>query len=70
MRFRATDLRAHAWEPGGALQIPDWCGCTTEYMPIPTGDGWWSLVLISDPAQTPDPPRGWEPAVPYWARDT
>jgi hypothetical protein len=51
------------------LQIPDWCGCSTEYVPIPTGDGWWSLVPIWDPAQTPNPLRRWEPAVPYWARN-
>ena len=26
MRYRATDLRPHGWEPGGTLQIPSWCG--------------------------------------------
>jgi hypothetical protein len=63
MRFRTADLRTHGWERGGTLQIPDWCGCSTEYVPIPTGDGWWSLVPIWDPAQTPNPLRRWEPAV-------
>ncbi len=69
MRFRASDLRAHGWEPGGTLHVPDWCGCSTEYVPIPSGDGWWSLVPIWEPAQTPSPLRRWEPAVPYWAAD-
>ena len=41
MRFRAEDLRPHGWEPGRTLHIPDWCGCTTEYLPIPDGAGWW-----------------------------
>ena len=39
MRFRASDLRPHGWEPGRTLQIPDWCGCSTEYLPMPAGDG-------------------------------
>ena len=33
MRFRTGDLRPHGWQPGQALFIPDWCGCTTEYIP-------------------------------------
>src|SRR5262249_20767754 len=31
----------HGWTPPQTLQIPDWCGCSTEYVPVPTGDGWW-----------------------------
>jgi hypothetical protein len=30
MRFRAVDLRPHGWQPPQTLQIPDWCGCSTE----------------------------------------
>jgi hypothetical protein len=39
---------AMAESPPQTLQIPDWCGCPTEYLPVPLGDGWWSLVLIWD----------------------
>jgi hypothetical protein len=70
MRFRAADLRPHGWRPPQTLQIPDWCGCTTEYLPVPTGDGWWHLVPIWEPGQTANPLRRYEPAVPYWAADT
>jgi hypothetical protein len=35
MRFRAADLRPHGWQPPQTLQIPDWCGCSTEYLPVP-----------------------------------
>ncbi len=69
MRFRAADLRQHGWTPPQTLQIPDWCGCSTEYLPVPTGDGGWSLVPIWEPAQTPTPLRRWEPAAPFWAND-
>ncbi len=31
MRFRAADLRRQGWAPPQTLQIPDWCGCSTEY---------------------------------------
>jgi hypothetical protein len=68
MRFRADDLRRQGWAPPQTLQIPDWCGCSTEYLPVPTGDGWWSLVPIWEPEQTPTPLRRWERPVPYWAR--
>ena len=54
---------------GRTLQIPDWCGCSTEYLPVPAADGWWHLIPIWDPAQTPTPLRRWEPAVPYWVAD-
>lgn len=33
------------------LQIPDWCGGSTEYLPVPAGDGWWQLVPIWEPDQ-------------------
>src|SRR5690349_10086494 len=39
MRFRAADLRPHGWRPPQTLQIPDWCGCSTEYLPVPVADG-------------------------------
>jgi hypothetical protein len=69
MRFRAADLRQPGWTPPQTFQIPDWCGCSTEYLPVPAGDGWWSLVPIWEPAQTPTPLRRWQPPVPYWAAD-
>jgi hypothetical protein len=68
MRFRADDLRRQGWAPPQTLQIPDWCGCSTEYLPVPTGDDWWALVPIWEPTQTPSPLRRWEPAVPCGAR--
>ena len=46
MRFRGADLLAHGWLPPQTLQIPDWCGCSTEYLPVPVGGGWWHLVPI------------------------
>jgi hypothetical protein len=51
------------------LQIPEWCGCSTEYLPVPVGDGWWSLVPIWEPDVTPNLLRHWVPPVPYWAAD-
>ena len=69
MRFRAADLRPHGWQPLQTLQIPDWCGCSTEYLPVPDGQGQWVLVPIWDPAQTRNPLRRWAPPVPHWAVD-
>jgi len=69
MQFRADDLRRQGWAPPQTLQIPRWCGCSTEDVPVPTGDGWWYLVPIWEPDVTPNPPRRREPAVPYWERD-
>ena len=43
---------------------PDWCGCTTEYLPVPVGDGWWHLVPIWEPDQTANPLRRYEPPAP------
>ena len=68
MRFRANDLRRQGWAPSQTLQIPDRCGCSTEYLPVPAGDG-WVLVPIWDPERTPTPLRRREPAVPFWAAD-
>jgi hypothetical protein len=45
-------------------------GGSTEYLPVPVGDGWWELVPIWKPDETPNPLRRWAPAVPYWAADT
>jgi hypothetical protein len=70
MRFRAEHLRPHGWQPLRTLRIPDWCGCSTEYLPVPVCGGWWYLVPIWESHQTPNPLRRWEPAVPYWATDT
>ena len=55
MRFRGADLRPHGWEPGRTLFIPDWCGCTTEYIPVPINPGQWQMVPIWDPSQTANP---------------
>jgi hypothetical protein len=64
MRFRAGDLRPHGWRPLQTLHIPDWFGCTTEYIPVPVGAGWWQMVPIWEPAQTVNPLRRYEPAEP------
>jgi hypothetical protein len=40
MRFRAADLRPHGWRPPQTLHVPDLYGCTTDYLPVPTGGGW------------------------------
>jgi hypothetical protein len=69
MRFRAEDLRPHGWRPPQTLQIPDWCGCSTEYLPVLAAGGWWQLVPIWEPDQTPNPLRRWAPAIPYWSMD-
>jgi hypothetical protein len=61
MRFRTSDLRPHGWHPGQTLFVPDWCGCTTEYVPVPTGDGWWQMVPILEPDQTANPLRRYAP---------
>jgi hypothetical protein len=34
MRFRAADLRPPGRRPPQTLHIPDWCGCSTEYLPV------------------------------------
>ena len=67
MRFRAADRRPHGWQPQ-TLQIPDWCGCSTEYLPVLEAAGTWYLVPIWDPAQTRNPLRPWDP-VSNWAMD-
>ena len=48
MRFRAADLQPHSWQPLRTLHIPDWCGCTREHLPMPTGGGWLQMVPIWD----------------------
>ena len=64
MRFRGEHLRPHGWRPLQTLHIPDWCGCTTEYLPVPEGAGWWRRVPIWEPDQTANPLRRYEPAAP------
>ena len=46
MRFRAEHHRPHGWAPPQTLFIPSRCGCTTDYFPVPVGDGLWPLVPI------------------------
>jgi hypothetical protein len=67
MRFRTEDLRPHGWRPPQTLHIPNWCSCTTKYVPMPDGRGWWHLVPIWDPQQTPTPLRRWAPDRSYRA---
>jgi len=45
------------------------CGCSTEYLRVLVADGWWQLVPIWEPAQTPNPLRRWNPPVPHWTMD-
>ena len=61
MRFRTEDLRPHSWTPTQTLHVPDWCGCTTEYLPVPVGHGWWQMVPIWEPGQVVDPLRRYGP---------
>jgi hypothetical protein len=70
MRLRAGDLQRLGWSPPETRLIPDWCGCSTEYLLVFEGNGWWHLVPIWEPDQTPNPLRRWQSAVPYWATDT
>jgi hypothetical protein len=69
LRFRASDLSPHGWAPSQTLQILDWCGCSTEYLPVYVGDGWWQMVPIWEPDQAASPLRRWEAPVLYWAAD-
>jgi hypothetical protein len=59
----------HGWSPPQTLHNPDWCGCTTEYLPVPVGEGLWHLVPIWKPDQTAKRLRRYEPVLPYWATD-
>jgi hypothetical protein len=64
MRFRAADLGRHGWAPPQTVQIPDWAACSTEYLPVPVGDGWWSPEPIWEPDQTVNPLRRYGPPEP------
>jgi hypothetical protein len=64
MRFRAEHLRPHGWRPLETLHIPDWRGCTTDYLLLPDGTAEWQMVPIWDPGQTANPLRQYEPAAP------
>jgi hypothetical protein len=70
IRLRGGDRQRLGWWPPETWLIPDWCGCSTEYLPVLVGDGWWHLVPIWDPRQTANPLRRYEPPVSYWASDT
>ena len=63
-RMRAEHLRPHGWLPGRTLHIPAWCGCTTEYVPVPVDAGWWQLVPIWEPDQVANPLRRFAPPEP------
>lgn len=64
MRYRAADLHPHGWAPPQTLQIPHCCGCSTEYLPVYVGDGWWQMVPIWEPDQTTNPLRRYGPPEP------
>ena len=64
MRFRASDLRPHGWEPARTLHVPDCCGYTTEYLPVLVPGGWWHMVPIWEPDQTANPLRRYAPPEP------
>jgi hypothetical protein len=70
MRLRGGDLQRLGWWPPETRLIPDWCGCSTEYLPVLVSGGWWQLVPIWEPEQTANPLRRSEPSVPFWATDT
>jgi hypothetical protein len=70
MRFRADDLRPHGRRPSQTLQIPDWCGCSTEYLPIPTGDGLVDHGPQLGPWADGKPTAALATGVPYCASDT
>jgi hypothetical protein len=63
-RLRGEHLRPHGWQPGRTLHIPGWCGCSTEYIPVPVGDGWWQLVPIWEPDRVANPLRRFAPPGP------
>jgi hypothetical protein len=65
MRMRAEHLRPHGWQPGRTFHIPAWCGCTTEYVPVPVGAGWWQLVPIWEPDKMANPLRRYGPPEPH-----
>jgi hypothetical protein len=52
------------WQPGRTHHIPSWCGCTSEYVPVPVDAGWWQLVPIWEPDQTMNPLRQFAPPEP------
>jgi hypothetical protein len=38
MRLRGGDLQRLGWWPPETRLIPGWCGCSTEYLPVLTGE--------------------------------
>jgi hypothetical protein len=64
MQFRGSDLERLGWMPPETRLIPDWCGCSTEYLPVLEGSGWWYLIPIWEPSQAPNPLRRYEPGDP------
>ena len=64
MRFRAEDPRHQGLAPPQTSPIPDRCACSTDYRPVPEADGWWHLIPICEPAQSPTPLRRWQPSRP------
>ena len=67
--LRAEDLRHQDLAPPQTLPIPDRCACSTDYRPVPEADGWWHLIPIGEPAQSPTPLRRWRRPVPSWTAD-
>ena len=54
MCLRASDLQRMGWTLLETRLIPDWCGCSVEYLPVLAGDG-WVLVPIWEPRSDADP---------------
>jgi hypothetical protein len=69
MRFRAEDLQLPRLAASPDPPDPGLVRVFDRIPAVPTGNGWWQLVPIWDPAQTPNSMRRWAPSVPYWASD-
>ena len=65
MRFRAGHLRPHGWQPDQTLHIPDWCGCTPEYLPVPGARRRVGPGADLGPTQTVNPLRRYGPPEPH-----
>jgi hypothetical protein len=55
-RYRGRDLRHHGWRPAQTFRIAGSCECSQEYLPVPMGCGWWTLVPVWDPINPPRNP--------------
>jgi hypothetical protein len=44
--------------------IPDWCDCSTEYLPVLVGGGWWRSSRSGSPSRRRRRRRRWAPTGP------